>query len=118
MEKPVRCFQCGWTWEKPEEKGTDVSIATEMLVDASDDKLDLAILVSADSDLAAPVMAVNQHFGKPVVIAFPPERNSAKLKRLAKGHFKISRSTLAAAQLPDPVVKPGGTELHRPGNWR
>ena len=37
---------------------TDVNMAVELLSDAQDDEYDVAILVSADSDLAGPIEAV------------------------------------------------------------
>jgi uncharacterized LabA/DUF88 family protein len=52
---------------------TDVNIAVHLLEDAYDNVFDTALLVSADSDLAAPVEAVRRRFGtKRIVVVAPP----------------------------------------------
>ena len=52
---------------------TDVNIAVELLVDAQDNKIDTAIIVSGDSDLTRPIEVVLQRYSnKRVIIAFPP----------------------------------------------
>ena len=43
---------------------TDVNIAVELLQDAFQDAFDTAILISADSDLIAPIAAVKRSFRK------------------------------------------------------
>ena len=51
---------------KTEEKGSDVNIATRMLVDAFDDQFDCAILISNDSDLVGPIKIIRRRFKKTV----------------------------------------------------
>ncbi len=43
---------------KTEEKGSDVNIATHLLMDAYEDQFDVAVLVTNDSDLLMPVQVV------------------------------------------------------------
>src|SRR5690606_8696650 len=43
---------------KTEEKGSDVNLATYLLVDAFDDVFDVAVIVSNDSDLKEPISVV------------------------------------------------------------
>jgi len=50
-----KCYNCGDVRIVYHEKMTDVNIATEMLVDSFNDKFDVAILVTADSDLVGPI---------------------------------------------------------------
>jgi len=103
----------------PSEKMTDVNIAVEMMSDAYQGLFDMALLVSADSDLCAPVIAIKNLFpDKRVIVAFPPQRHSAQLKRLAHGYFEIGRATLAKSAFPDDVPKADGFILHRPAEWR
>jgi uncharacterized LabA/DUF88 family protein len=119
LSKVVRCQNCGATWLKQEEKMTDVNIAVELLVDAQQDSFDTALLVSADSDLTGPVVKVRALFPrKRIVAAFPPGRVSERLKREASGWLHIGEDSVRQNQLPDPVVKPDGTRLHKPVNWR
>jgi uncharacterized LabA/DUF88 family protein len=119
LSKSVKCHACGATWMKQEEKMTDVNIAMELLVDAQRDKFDTALLVSADSDLTGPVIKVRHLFpNKRVIIAFPPDRVSERLKREANGWTRIGEAALRQNQLPDPVVKPDGVALNKPIKWK
>lgn len=118
LSKRVNCHACGATWMKQEEKMTDVNIAMELLVDAQQDRFDTAMLISADSDLTGPVLKVRQLFPKKrVVVAFPPDRVSERLKREASAWFYISEASIRQNLLPDPVVKPDGVKLHKPTKW-
>jgi uncharacterized LabA/DUF88 family protein len=97
---------------------TDVNIATSLLTDAFQNRFDTALLVTADSDLTAPIDAVRRLFpAKRVVIAFPPERFSMTLRRAAHAFIHIERTHLLASQLPDTITKPDGYVLKRPAHW-
>ena len=103
----------------PNEKMTDVNIAVEMMSDAYQDLFDTALLVSADSDLTAAVLAIKNLFPKKrVVVAFPPQRHSAQLQRLAHGFLQIGRANVAKSVFPDVVQKVDGFVLHRPAEWK
>lgn len=98
---------------------TDVNIATELLVDAFANRFDVALLISADSDLVPPVRAVLRHFPhKRVNVAFPPERHSKELKDSASGQFIITRGNLKKSQFPDEVATQTGFVLKRPEKWK
>ena len=119
LNKSRTCSACGHVSESYEEKMTDVNMAVELLSDAQDDEYDVAILVSADSDLAGPIEAVRTRFPrKKVVVAFPPGRASKHLKRLLSAHTSISQVALRNSQFPVNVVKPDGYVLTRPPSWR
>ncbi len=119
LSNPVTCRKCGHTYEVHHEKMTDVNIAVELMSDAFQDHLDVALLVSADSDLVGPVKAIRGLFPrKRVVIAFPPKRISAALKAAAHGHTFIGRNVLSKSVFPDKVVKSDGFVLSRPPEWR
>ena len=62
LPKPQTCRSCGATWTSHEEKMTDVNIASQLLVDAYEDKYDTAIIVSGDSDLTTPIKKVRDRF--------------------------------------------------------
>src|SRR3989344_195217 len=119
LPKPQTCFKCGATWTAHEEKMTDVKIAVEMLNDAYDDAFDTAMLVSADSDLSAPVEAIRARFPKKrVVVACPPDRQSKRLESVASACFRIGRKKFHDSQFPDELRKPDGFVLKRPASWR
>lgn len=62
LSTTTTCNRCGKSWQKHEEKKTDVNIAVRLLEDAYDDRYDCAIVVSGDSDLAPPIRAVRARF--------------------------------------------------------
>ena len=114
----VECRKCGFVRTKREEKKTDVNMAVRLLEDAFDDRFDLAIVVSADSDLVPPIEAVRRRFpSKRVVVAFPPQRRSAQLRRAADAAYHLSGPTIGSSRLPDPVMTPSGVELRAPRGW-
>jgi uncharacterized LabA/DUF88 family protein len=116
---PQSCKKCGNRVMIPSEKMTDVNIAVEILSDAYQDMFDVALLVSADSDLTAPVLAIKDLFpNKRIVVAFPPQRHSAQLQRLAHGSLQIGRATLAKSAFPDKVQKADGFILEKPAEWK
>jgi len=119
LDKTVRCFGCQRSWTQPEEKMTDVQIATQMLADAFEDRFDAALLVSGDSDLVPPIRTIGRLFPeKRVVMAFPPRRTSGHLKRAATAYFTIGEGIFRRSQLPDSVTLPSGHVLSRPQRWR
>lgn len=99
-----------------EEKMTDVNVAVELLHDAHTDLFDTAILVSGDSDLTSAVKAVQERYGKRVIVAFPPGRRSSVLRGAAQGHVAIGRQQVRDSQLPD-RIETSDAVLTRPEEW-
>ena len=56
---------------RTEEKGTDVNLATFLMVDCCDGDFDEAVVISNDSDLATPVEIVRQRFNKRIGVISP-----------------------------------------------
>lgn len=85
LPKSVTCFNCRYTFRVYEEKMSDVNLANELLADAFQGQFDTALVISADSDLAAPIKTVRRLFPeKRVIVATPPKRHSNELKNLAE----------------------------------
>lgn len=59
---PYKCPKCKQVYKVPNEKKTDVNIATEMLLDAFNNKFEKALLISADSDLVPPINAIRDKY--------------------------------------------------------
>jgi len=115
---PRQCPRCGYQELVPNEKMTDVNIATELLADAFQNAFDTAVIVSADSDLARSILKVQQLFpDKTIVIAFPPGRYSSELHALVKCSFIIGRRTIGSSLFPDIVNKSNGYKLIKPQQW-
>ena len=83
-----------------EEKGTDVNLATRLLVDGFTNAYQQAVIVSNDSDLASPMRYVRDELGLKVTVVNPDNNNythrdledaATYVKRLRKGHLRRSQ---------------------------
>jgi uncharacterized LabA/DUF88 family protein len=120
--RSMRCRHCGSSWTSYEEKETDVNIAVNLVSDAAVGASDIALLVSADSDLCPAIRTARQAAANAsrrlgVVAAFPPRRHSQELKSIAAA-FTISHQDIRQSQLPATVQNPvTGQKYHRPAKW-
>ena len=78
--------------QKPREKGSDVNLASYLLLDAFDRDYEVALVISNDSDLTHPIELVRERFGVRVGVA-PPVLNRQRDGR---------------RRLPDPGTSGGG----------
>lgn len=101
---------------KTEEKGSDVNLATWLLMDAFDNHFDCAVIVSNDSDLKGPIHQVRHRFGKTIGILNPQANVSQALRPLAHFIKPIRQGALANAQFPV-MMNDGGGQFHKPGRW-
>jgi len=114
----IECKRCGNNWRTYNEKMTDVNIATQMLIDAYQDRFDMAMLISGDSDLVPPIKAIHTLFErKRVFVAFPPRRSNSSVSLIAKGSLTIGRKKLLDSQLPEELTKKDGYILRKPADW-
>ncbi|MGH8881799.1 MAG: hypothetical protein ACRD0P_31370, partial [Stackebrandtia sp.] len=101
----------------------DINIAMAMAQDATITDLDMAVIISADSDLCAGVEGARSFAGlrsKPVTFhaAFPPGRYSQDLEKVTESAAVIDPGHLRNALLPDVVVKDKtGRKYRRSGKW-
>ncbi|HCF93871.1 MAG TPA: NYN domain protein [Verrucomicrobia bacterium] len=101
---------------KTEEKGSDVNLASYMLVDAAANTFDCAVIVSGDSDLKMPVQLVQDRFNKIVGVLNPQKHPCKALQGTALFYKHIRESALAACQFPPVLVDAKGT-FHKPPSW-
>jgi len=101
---------------KTEEKGSDVNLATHLLIDGFDDAYELAVVVSNDSDLLEPIKVVTQRLGKPVGILNPHKVPSVALLPHAMFVKQIRQGVLARSQFPDELTDAQGT-FSKPHGW-
>ncbi len=115
----IECRTCGNKWIKFNEKMTDVNIATQMLKDAYNDKYDIAMLISGDSDLISPIKIIHNNFiNKRVFVVFPPKRHNNSISIVAKGSMVIGRKKLADSQFDKKIQKKDGFILKKPKEWK
>jgi hypothetical protein len=101
---------------KTEEKGSDVNLATYLLIDGFDDAYELAVIISNDSDLLEPIRVVTQRLGKPVGILNPHRVPSVALLPHAKFVKQIRRGVLARSRFPD-VLRDAKGSFSKPVGW-
>jgi uncharacterized LabA/DUF88 family protein len=115
----IECKRCAHVWPNYNEKMTDVNIATQMLTDAYQDKYDMAMLISGDSDLVPPIRAIHEIFtNKRVFVAFPPKRFNNSVALVAKGSLIIGRKKILDCQFANEIKKKDGYILKKPTTWR
>ena len=102
---------------KVEEKGSDVNLASHLLLDAFQNNFDVAAILSNDSDLVEPIRIVSQIVKKPVGLLSPVANPTHDLRQVASFIKHISISDLAASQFPDPVIRADGSAVHKPTSW-
>lgn len=114
--------------QPPREKGSDVNLASYLLLDAFDREYRVALVISNDSDLTHPVELVRERFGVRVGVALPVlgrpsdstrRRPSRDLQQAADFVIKINqkkRHLLRDSQFPEAVVH-GGRTVSKPAGW-
>jgi len=101
---------------KTEEKGSDVNLASHLLVDAFDNAYDCAVLISGDSDLAMPVEIVKSRFGKVVGVLNPQHKKCQRLSQTAVFYKHMRPSALEASQFQDVIHDSHGV-FNKPNEW-
>ena len=102
---------------RPEEKGTDVNLATRLLIDGFRRKYEHAVIISNDSDLASPMKFVKDELKLKVSIVNPPKVHTHRdlvdaatyVKRIRKTHLRNS-------QFPSELKDATGT-ITKPASW-
>lgn len=104
--------------ELPQEKFTDVAIASHLLRDFYRNECTCAIVVSNDSDLR-PAIGLAVEDGHHVGVFSPMETVSRDLAKVASWAKPIRVELLAQCQMPDEVRVPGSSRiLSRPASWK
>lgn len=110
---------------KNEEKGSDVNLATQLLIDAFDKVFEAAVVITNDSDLAEPIRQVRRKFGYRVMILHscsrPGRGPSIDLRKAVSVRggstpLVVQDALLAASQFPSVMTDAHGT-FHKPVGW-
>ncbi|NJK72038.1 MAG: NYN domain-containing protein [Synechococcaceae cyanobacterium SM2_3_60] len=126
--KNLRCkvrtcsYQGNKSYKVPEEKGTDVNIALQMLDDANQGACNRMILVSGDSDLVPAVKLVKKrHPEIQVTVYIPasdPRRGAAtELRSVADKDKTLPMALLPKAQFPQSLTGASGKNILKPDGW-
>jgi len=87
-----------------------------LLVDGFSGAYDIAVVLSNDSDLVAPIRAVRTKLKKAVGVINPHQKQSVELKNCASFVKEVRTWTLKQSLLPPVLADPNG-EIHKPSGW-
>lgn len=117
-KSPTVCHKCGQTFNRREEKETDVAMATRMLELLCLNKCDTIVLITGDTDIVPAVKTAQKLFPlKEIVFMMPYKRHNNELANLVLKHFDISSHNYTKHQFPDPFVTKKKKLIHKPLSW-
>jgi uncharacterized LabA/DUF88 family protein len=128
--RKVKCgvAACSFTGVKifrvPEEKRTDVNIAIQMLDDAYNNEMDLAVLMTGDSDLVPAVDRIKTVFPEKKVYVYIPaphrghSRAAAVELRGAAGRAReLPMLIIQRSLFPSTITGSDGRSIKKPAGW-
>jgi len=98
------------------EKGSDVNLATYLLVDGFNKEYQIAVVMSNDSDLVEPIKLVSNELGLPVGVLHPHRIHIRELSAVAAFYRPIREKALRASQFPSVLMDAAGT-VTKPTTW-
>ena len=121
LKKDFKCPYCHQNIHSFEEKETDVRIATKMISDVVQNRCDITLLLSADSDLVPPIELIREFNPRhKIIVYFPPHRHSTNLQSICNAHKVLGGAyqIFDKAILPETIKLTDGYEISRPKNWK
>ncbi|MGO1532384.1 MAG: NYN domain-containing protein [Microbacterium gubbeenense] len=105
--------------KRPEEKGSDVALASHLIVDALEDRADSYAVVTNDSDLVPPMQLLRAR-NKDLALVSVAQEKYNKAFELAgiETVRQIRQGTLAASQFTPTLVDDAGRTIRKPPTWR
>jgi len=109
-----------------EEKGTDVNIATLLLTDAYEKRIESAAVVSNDGDLKMPIEVVRTRLNLPVTVVNPVLKRRGRRRSAAlspnplppnAAFLQLRAKHVEECQFPDRLESPKGGILVKPDCW-
>jgi uncharacterized LabA/DUF88 family protein len=103
---------------KTEEKGSDVNLASHLLLDAFNDTSDIYVVVSNDSDLMEPLRIAREDLGRKTGLVNPHKQQSRSLLKCKPTIVRrIRAGALSASQFNDRILLPSGRVVMKPTDW-
>lgn len=104
--------------KRPEEKGSDVALASHLIVDAMEYRADSYAVVTNDSDLVPPMQLLSARGKSIALVSVAKERyNKAFESAGVETVRQIRRGTLAASQFPPTLRDHDGRTIRKPPSW-
>lgn len=99
-----------------EEKGSDVNLASYLMLDAAKGDCERAVVMSNDSDLAEPIRLVQREFGVEVMIVNPRKDLARDLEGIATHYANIRFGMVRDSQFPRAMTDSKGA-FSKPVYW-
>lgn len=118
LAQPVAGLPSHVLIKNSEEKGSDVNLATNLLVDGFNGDYEQAVIVSNDADFAGAMRYVRDGLGLRVVLVNPDPRNASPRELASAATYvkRLWKSHLRQSQLPDTVSDEIGI-ITKPAGW-
>jgi uncharacterized LabA/DUF88 family protein len=103
---------------KTEEKGSDVNLASHLLLDVFRARCDTVVIISNDSDLKEPLRIARYELGVKVGVINPHPARKRSRTLSADAHFfkQIRPNVLASCQFA-PVMQDAAGQFRKPASW-
>jgi hypothetical protein len=101
---------------RTDEKGSDVNLATYLLVDGFRGDYEMAAVISNDSDLTLPIAMVRAELRRDVGVFNPQRISSRALQGVASFYRPVREPALRASQFP-PVLQDQHGRITKPRGW-
>ncbi|HSK73526.1 MAG TPA: NYN domain-containing protein [Pyrinomonadaceae bacterium] len=112
------CQKCHQTFNRREEKETDVAIAARLFEIFCLNKCDTVVLITGDTDIVPAVKTAQRIFPKKeIAFLMPYKRHNKELANLAPKHFDISSHIYTKHQFADPYITKKGKSINKPSSW-
>ena len=99
-----------------EEKGSDVNLASYLLLDGFENDYEMAVVISNDSDLKLPVRMTRTKLGKQIGVIDPSKKTSFELREAASWYRSLRQGPLSASLFPDTLSDAQG-DFTKPIGW-
>lgn len=119
LKKTIKCFNCQNIIQTYEEKESDVRFATQIVADAYQSNCDIAIIISADSDMIPAIELAKEAHVK-VFIYFPPNQFSSNLATMGNGMPLLMQryeDRFKKSIMPETIRLGNGFVLRKPVGW-
>jgi hypothetical protein len=102
---------------RTDEKGSDVNLATQLLIDSFKNNYEVAVVITNDTDLVEPIRFATQEMKKIVGLLTPVPKPANTLTAVSSFTRHIREQHLAAAQFPNPLTLKNGKVQAKPPSW-
>ncbi len=118
LANPAPGLPTSMLFRDSEEKGSDVNLATRLLVDGFNGEYEQAAIVSNDADLAGAMRYVRDGLGRRVAVVNPDSRNTSPRDLAAAATYvkRLWKSHLRRSQFPDTLTDEVGV-ISKPNGW-